>query len=111
MLDSVYRGIARAAGVEVSSDVRIVEPPPSRPSIVRRLAAAFERWNTRRSTYLTLRQLDDRTLKDIGLSRGMLLNVADQIGRRAAAGGDTRPVTLPELAANDNDPCIAADCA
>jgi len=111
MLDSLYRGIARAGGVEVPGDVRIVETHPSRPSGLRRLAAAFERWNIRRSTYLTLRQLDDRTLKDIGLSRGMLLSVADQVAGRAAEKDEVLPVRLPDLAANDNDPCIAAECA
>jgi len=103
--------MARAAGVEVPGDVRIVERGPSRPSAVRRLAAAFERWQARRSTYLTLRQLDDRTLKDIGLSRGMLLSVADRIATRTELNENAVPVRLPVLTANDNDPCVSADCA
>lgn len=111
MLDSIYRGIAHAAGVEVPGDVRIVDKHPSGPSVFARIAAAFERWYKRRSTYLVLQQLDDKTLKDIGLHRGMLLSVADQVSRRAVATGDKQPVALRELAANDNDPCPSADCA
>jgi len=111
MLDGIYRGIARAAGVEVPGHVRIVERVPPRTSALRRLATAFERWNVRRSTYMTLRQLDDRTLKDIGLSRGMLLSVANQIAGRAVADDNAIPVRLPVLAANDNEPSVSADCA
>ena len=110
MLDSLYRGIARAAGIEVRGDVRIVEDSPSRPSALKRFAAAFERWNVRRSTYLTLQRLDDRLLKDIGLERGALYGVADQIGRRVAANDNGRPVGLPDLAANDNDLSASAKC-
>ncbi|UCH73731.1 MAG: DUF1127 domain-containing protein [Rhodospirillales bacterium] len=111
MLDSIYRGIAHAAGVEVVGDVRIVEKHPAGPSLFARIAAAFESWKRRRSTYLVLQQLDDKTLQDIGLHRGMLLSVADQIGRRTVGNRDARSVSLRELAANDNDPCTAADCA
>jgi len=96
MLDILARSIARAAGVEVPDNIRIVEPAAHRRSIFRNLADAFERWNIRRSTYLTLKQLDDRTLADIGLHRSMLLNVADDIGRFAVA--------------NDNPPHIQAEC-
>ncbi len=110
MLDSLYRGIARAGGVEVSGDVRIVEKSPSRPSVLKRFAAAFERWNVRRSTYLTLRQLDDRILKDIGLHRGVLHSVADQVSRLAAANDNVLPVALRDLADNDNDPSAPAKC-
>lgn len=110
MLDSLYRGIARAGGVEVAADVRIVEKSPSRPSALKRLAAAFERWNVRRSTYLTLRQLDDRILKDIGLHRGVLHSVADEIGRRAAANDNLLPVAVSDLADNDNDPSACTEC-
>ena len=110
MLDILVRSVARAGGIEVPDDVRIVERPPSRPSVVKRLAAAFERWNIRRSTYLTLMQMDDRTLKDIGLHRGMLHDVADKAGRFAADNDNALPVALSDLAANDNEPATSARC-
>ena len=110
MLDILARSIARAAGVEVPDNIRIVEPPAHRRSIFRSLAAAFERWNIRRSTYLTLKQLDDRNLADIGLHRSMLLNVADDIGRFAVANDNELPIALSQLVANDNPPHIQAEC-
>ena len=110
MLDSLYRGIARATGIEVPADVRIVEKTASRPSAFKRLAAALQRWNVRRSTYLTLQQLDDRILKDIGLHRGALYGVADEIGRRAAANDNVLPAALSDLPANDNAPSAARVC-
>ena len=110
MLDILARSIARAAGVEVPDNIRIVEPPAHRRSIFRSLAAAFKRWNIRRSIYLTLKQLDDRTLADIGLHRSMLLNVADDIGRFAVANDNELPIALSQLVANDNPPHIQAEC-
>lgn len=102
MLDILTRSIARAAGVEVPDNVRIVEPTAPHPSIFRRIAGAVERWNVRRSTYLTLKALDDHLLTDIGLYRGMLHEVADDISW-AAANDNELPVALSQLAANDND--------
>ncbi len=110
MLESIYRGIALAAGINVPRDVRLVRNPPARSSVLRRLVAAFERRNVRRSTYRTLQQLDDRTLRDIGLDRSGLLGVADAVARRAAANDNARPVALAQLAANDNDPNPCAEC-
>lgn len=88
MLDILIRSVARAGGIEVPSNVRIIEPSPARPSILKRAADAFERWNVRRSTYLTLKQLDDRTLRDIGLHRDML---RDYAGDLTAANDNTAP--------------------
>lgn len=110
MLDLFTRSIARAGGIEIPDEMRIVESPASRPSILRRIAAGFERWNNRRSTYLTLQELDDRLLKDIGLDRSQLYGVADRISRRAAANDNLPPVALSDLAANDNDAPAAAEC-
>ena len=110
MLDILSRSIARAAGVEVPDNVRIVEPSAPRQSIFKSLAEAFERWNVRRSTYLTLRVLDDHMLADIGLHRGMLREVADDISRFAVANDNELPVALAQLAANDNPPHRQAEC-
>ena len=110
MLDIFVRSIARAGGIEVADDAQIFEAPPPRRSILKQLAQVFERWNVRRSTYLTLRQLDDRILKDIGLHRGALHDVADRIGRGAAANDNTLPVALTDLAANDNEQLSAREC-
>lgn len=108
MLDILTRSIARAGGIEVPDHVRIVAPSLPRRPILERLAAAFERWNIRRSTYLTLKELDDRSLADIGLRRGMLYEVADDIGRLAAANDNELPVALSQLAANDDDRSVEA---
>ena len=103
MLDILTRSIARAAGVEVPANVRIVDRPKPRRSIYKSLTDAFELWNVRRSTYLTLKALDDHMLSDIGLHRGMLYDVADDIGRLVAANDNELPVALSQLAANDNN--------
>ena len=110
MLDILTRSIARAAGVEVPDTVRIVEPSPPRQSILESLAEAFERWNIRRSTYLTLKQLDDHLLADIGLHRGILHDVADDISRLTVANDNERPVALSEIAANENGPASSTRC-
>lgn len=103
MMDIFVRSIARAGGIEVPDDARIFDTPPSRRSILKGLVQAFARWNVRRSTYLTLQQMDDRMLKDIGLHRGALHRVAGEIGQRAAANDNVLPVALSDLAANDDD--------
>ena len=110
MLDILSRSIARAAGVEIPDNVRIVEPSAPRKSIFESLSEAFERWNIRRSTYLTLRELDDHLLTDIGLHRGMLHDVADNISRLSVANDNELPVALSQLAANDNPPHRQAEC-
>jgi uncharacterized protein YjiS (DUF1127 family) len=110
MLDILTRSIARAGGIEIPDNVRIVEPSPPRRSIFQSLARAFERWNIRRSTWLTLRELDDHVLADIGLHRGMLHNVADDMSRLAVANDNELPVALSQLAANDNPPRAQAEC-
>lgn len=110
MLDVLVRGIARAGGIEVADEARIFEAPPPRRSILRRLSEAFERWNVRRSTYQTLKQLDDRMLTDIGLHRGMLEVVAEQLGRPAAANDNVRPVALADFVANDNERPASKAC-
>ncbi len=52
-------------------------------------------------TWLTWRELDDRTLTDIGLDRSMLHDVADDVSRLAFNDNEL-PVALSQLAANDN---------
>lgn len=110
MLDILTRSIARAGGIEVPTDKHVVQRPSLRRPIIESLAEsftrgklAFERWNLRRSTWLTLKALDDRTLRDIGLDRGMLYQVADDISQLRTANDDELPVALSRLAANDND--------
>ena len=110
MLDILTRSIARAGGIEVPDNVQIIEPSRPRRSIFESLAEAFERWNIRRSTFLTLKQLDDHMLTDIGLRRGMLHDVADDISRLAVANDNELPVALSQLAANDNGPHTQAEC-
>lgn len=115
MLDILTSSIARAGGIEVSADPQILQRPSARRSIlkgvaesVRRGMRAFERWNLRRSTWLTLKALDDRTLADIGLDRGMLYQVADDIVRLPVANDNDARAGRPRLAANDNDHSVRA---
>jgi hypothetical protein len=54
-----------------------------------------------------LRELDDRTLTDIGLDRGMLRDVADDMSR-VAVNDNELPVALSHLAANDNIDSVRA---
>jgi uncharacterized protein YjiS (DUF1127 family) len=110
MMDIFARSIARAGGIEVAQDARIFETPTSRRSFLKRIVQAFERWNVRRSTYLTLQRMDDRLLKDIGLHRGALYSVAGEIGRQAAANENVLPIALSNLAVNDNDLSASAEC-
>ena len=106
MLDILTRSIARAGGIEVPDHVRIVPAPaPRRPILkpaLKSIVDAFERWNVRRATWLTLKEMDDYMLADIGLHRGILRDVADNIGRLASANDNELPVALSQLAANDN---------
>jgi uncharacterized protein YjiS (DUF1127 family) len=50
------------------------------------LFGRFQSWNERRSTFLELEGLDDRTLADIGLSRGEIAQVAAGHYVRSEAG-------------------------
>lgn len=110
MLEILSRSIAHAGGIEVPGNVRITGAADGRRSVLARMIEAFERWNVRRSTYLTLRQLDDRTLADIGLHRSMLHGVADDVSRLVAANDNNRPVALSRPSANDNDVHKDAGC-
>lgn len=110
MLDVLFRSIARAGGVEMPDGMRVIERSPPRPSILRRFAGRFERWNVRRSAYLTLNQLDDRMLKDIGLHRSMLRDVVHRMESYAAANDNTHPVALADVVANDNEPSTSTKC-
>jgi uncharacterized protein YjiS (DUF1127 family) len=44
--------------------------------ILARMVGAFRRWNARRRTEAALRNLDDRVLNDIGLSRAEINQIA-----------------------------------
>lgn len=110
MLEILTRSIARAGGIEVPENVSITGSTADRRSVLAKVKEALERWNIRRSTYLTLKHLDDRTLADIGLHRSMLHGIADDVSRLAAANDNARPVALSQLFANDNDPRGCAGC-
>lgn len=110
MLEILSRSIARAGGIEVPENVSITGSTAKRRSVLAKVMEAFERWNIRRSTYLTLRQLDDRTLADIGLHRSMLHGIANDISQLAPANDNGRPVALSQLYVNDNDLQGCADC-
>ena len=49
----------------------------------RRLAADFQRWQRARATYLALRELDARILRDLGFHRSELLSVAAEVAGNA----------------------------
>lgn len=102
MFDILSRSIARAGGIEVPDDVRIV--PASRWtlwSLLKAMAAGIRRWRDRRATYRTLTALSDHHLKDIGLDRGMLDRAAGDLARIRFANDNNRAALGY---ANDNAP-------
>lgn len=110
MMDILTSSIARAGGIDVLDKLTVVERPGPRRSILESLARAFgrgtqafSRWHAQRSTYLTLQQLDDRILRDIGLERGMLSQAASGMAEFRPANDNEAPMALSALPANDND--------
>ncbi len=70
------RSIARAGGIDVADQIRIAAKPGK--SVLRRLVGAFNRYRNRDSAIKALSRLNDRMLKDIGLHRGNIHDVADR---------------------------------
>lgn len=102
MLNIWTRSIARAAGVEVPEDKLPVAPAERRRiGLARRIAAAWRDWRDARVTRRALYRLNDRMLADIGLDRGRIDGVADELIRSRAAN-DNFPLT--RMPANDNRP-------
>lgn len=100
MLTIWTHSIARAAGVEIpTGPLPITSPAPRGFPLVRRLGKVWRAWRDRRETLRALQRLDDRMLADIGLNRGMIDGVAEDLVRSRPAN-DNRP--LPRVPANDN---------
>lgn len=103
MLEIWSRSIARAAGVEVPDEVRIlpVTRPPRRRvrGLFTAIAARYREWRDRRETYRTLAALSDHHLEDIGLHRGMLERAADDLAQLRFANDNRAGV---RVSANDN---------
>ena len=53
MLDILVRSVARAGGIEVPAHVRILESPPPRDSVIRRLVRMAARVRGRRPSAAT----------------------------------------------------------
>ena len=68
------------------STLRLPTPPAAgsvadaASRLIDRLLAAWRRQRTHRATVATLRSLDDRTLRDLGLHRSEIGGVAAEIG-------------------------------
>lgn len=100
MLEILSRSIARAGGIEVPPDVRIVPASRrSRSGLFKAIAARYRRWRDRRATYRALAALSDHHLKDIGLHRGMLERAVDDLTHIRFANDNRRCGAVP---ANDN---------
>ncbi len=104
MLDIVMRSIARAGGIEVPADRRIVAPPPRGRSPIRRLVGAVERWFARRPARCASKPEGDRARPGIGPTRGVF---------QAASGGTARLGGVADCAispaCNDNAGLPLAD--
>ncbi len=106
MLELWSRSIARAAGVEIPDDVRILPENRTRRRTLRdriaAIVAGYRRWRDRRATYNALASLSDYHLRDIGLHRGMLERAADDLTHIRYAN-DNRPNWRDgRVPANDN---------
>jgi uncharacterized protein YjiS (DUF1127 family) len=51
--------------------------------------AFFDRWHSRRTSYIRLMSLDDRLLDDIGLTRGDIWSAANGDFRKSAANSNS----------------------
>jgi len=51
--------------------------------------AFFDRWHSRRTTYVRMMSLDDRLLDDIGLMRGDIWSAANGDFRKSAANSNS----------------------
>jgi uncharacterized protein YjiS (DUF1127 family) len=84
--------------------------------VSRSVVGALARWHKRRATIAELSALDDRMLKDIGVSRGNIPALADGLMRARAASTDPAGKVIRQSpagpshrpAANDDRPTIAA---
>ncbi len=119
-MEFLFRGIARAGGIEVAPEQRIF--PPSHPkaprnrtipglarrvvadiaggvslpalgSRVLRLGQALSIWRRRRAAVRELSALSDHTLKDIGLHRSEIRSVVHELTRAAAPAQRPTPVS------------------
>ena len=116
-MEFLFRGIARAGGIEVAPEQRLFPPSQPRgsqpkarrsragPGFARRFLAdarggapfhaveALRLWRQRRAAVRELSRLSDHTLKDIGLHRGEIRSVVDEMTRAAAPAQRTTPVS------------------
>ena len=85
--------------------------------LTRSLAEGLVRWHRRNAAMRELMRLDDRMLADIGLSRHEIGSVVDAMLKdrsssrpRRTPRVETLPANenAPEIAANDNEPKVAA---
>ncbi|MCH8926015.1 MAG: DUF1127 domain-containing protein [Proteobacteria bacterium] len=119
-MEFLFRGIARAGGIEVAPEQRIF--PPSQPKArrnrttpglarrvvadiaggaplrsietgVSRLVEGFRAARRRRAAIGELSALSDHTLKDIGLHRSEILSVVHEMTRAAASAQRPTPVS------------------
>ncbi len=125
-MEFLFRGIARAGGIEVAPEQRLFPPSQTKarrkrttPGLARRIVAdiaggtplggietgvsrlveGFRAARRRRAAIGELSALSDRSLKDIGLHRSEIRSVVDEMSRGAAPAQRQTPVSRqPALA-------------
>ena len=119
-----FDAIALAAGVPAVTDHRPVHPAPAktrRAGAARRFARDILtdiggavplramvrlRWHQRRKSIAELQALNDRTLKDIGVSRGEIRDLVDAQLRFEAEALAPKPRTAPAGYGLTARPCV-----
>ncbi len=111
-MEFLFRGIARAGGIEVAPEQRLFPPSQTKvrrsragPGLARRILVdarggapfhaveALRLWHQRRAAIRDLSRLSDHMLKDIGLHRGEIRSVVDEMTRAAAPAQRPTPVS------------------
>ena len=116
MLRETERLAASRFGIDSAEfDRRLALARQERAEAVAQMGRAVSGWvkglfsglaeaHRRRAAYAELNGLDDRMLRDLGLSRGELWAAVDGMVDRAAPSNDNQVAATAAVAANENSP-------